>query len=150
MMESCKARPDHRQAALRRMTITNSIETVNPMSAIDSEVFPHIGDRTLYDQLMSVARNRITTRQFDPGYVVPDEHYELVLEAARHAPSGANAQPWHYIIVRDPSVKQKIADYFVEEQRFRAKLKMKFPTPNYEGLREAPGALTCHEPAVKT
>jgi nitroreductase len=70
---------------------------------------------------------------------MPDEHYEMVLEAARHAPSGANAQPWHYIVIRDPDVKQKIADYFVEEQRFRASLKMKFPTPNYAGLATAPG-----------
>jgi nitroreductase len=36
-------------------------------------------------------------------------------------------------------VKRRIADYFVEEQRRRAKLKMKFPTPNYRGLETAPG-----------
>jgi nitroreductase len=88
---------------------------------------------------MEIARNRITTRQFDPEYEMPQEHYEMVLEAARHSPSGANAQPWHYIVVRDPAVKQEIADYFVEEQRFRASLKMKFPTPNYSGLATAPG-----------
>ena len=63
----------------------------------------------------------------------------MVLEAARHAPSGANAQPWHYIVVTDPAVKKTIADYFVEEQRKRAKMKMKFPTPNYRGLETAPG-----------
>ena len=97
------------------------------------------GRNDRYDQFMDIARNRITTRQFDPDYEMPDEHYEWVLEAARHAPSGANAQPWHYIIVRDPKVKQEIADYFVEAQRFRASLKMKFPTPNYAGLATAPG-----------
>src|SRR4029078_13020934 len=74
-----------------------------------------------------------------PKVVIPREHFEMVLEAARHAPSGANAQPWHYIVVTDPGVKRKIADYFVEEQRRRAKLKMKFPTPNYRGLETAPG-----------
>ena len=36
-------------------------------------------------------------------------------------------------------MKRKIADYFVDEQRTRAKLKMKFPTPNYRGLETAPG-----------
>ena len=97
-------------------------------------------DRTdRYDQFMDIARHRNTTRQFIPDYDMPDEHYELVLEAARHAPSGANAQPWHYIIVRDADVKKEIADYFVAEQRFRASLKMKFPTPNYAGLATAPG-----------
>ncbi len=63
----------------------------------------------------------------------------VVLEAARHGPSGANAQPWHYIVVTDSAVKKQIADYFVDEQRKRAKMKMKFPTPNYRGLETAPG-----------
>jgi 5,6-dimethylbenzimidazole synthase len=92
-----------------------------------------------YESFLAVARNRLTTRQFRPDYVVPREHYEMILEAARHAPSGANAQPWHYVIVTEPELKRRIADYFVDEQRLRAKLKMKFPTPNYRGLETAPG-----------
>jgi nitroreductase len=92
-----------------------------------------------YERLMEVVRNRLTSRQFDPDVPVPREHIEMVLEAARHAPSGANAQPWHYIVVTEPAVKRRIADYFVEEQRRRARLKMKFPTPNYRGLETAPG-----------
>ena len=42
-------------------------------------------------------------------------------------------------MVTDPAVKKSIADYFVDEQRKRAKMKMKFPTPNYRGLETAPG-----------
>ncbi len=34
-------------------------------------------------------------------YEVPKEHCEMILEAARHARSGANSQPWHYIVVTD-------------------------------------------------
>ena len=94
-----------------------------------------------YNALMDVVRNRMTTRQFDSSYVVPREHYELILDAARHGPSGANAQPWHYIVVTKPETKKAIADYFVEEQRLRAKLKMKFQTPNYRGLEDAPGLI---------
>jgi nitroreductase len=92
-----------------------------------------------YEQLMEVVRNRLTTRAFRPDIAVPREHIEMVLEAARHAPSGANAQPWHFIAVTDAKVKQRIADYFVAEATKRAKLKMKFPTPNYRGLASAPG-----------
>lgn len=103
---------------------------------------PHdFSDRTRYDALMDVVRNRITTRAFDPGHVVPREHYELILEAARHAPSGANAQPWHFIVVTDPDLKRKIMEYFREEQVRRARLKMKFPTPDYRGLATAPGLI---------
>lgn len=96
-------------------------------------------DRARYDQLMETVRRRLTSRAFNPAVPIPREHIELVIDAARHAPSGANAQPWHYIAVTDQAVKKQIADYFVEEQRRRAKLKMKFPTPNYRGLETAPG-----------
>lgn len=96
-------------------------------------------DTKSYEALMEVVRGRLTSRQFKPEIEVPDTHYELILEAARHAPSGANAQPWHYIVVTDAEVKARIADYFVAESRARAKMKMKFPTPNYRGLETAPG-----------
>jgi len=92
-----------------------------------------------YEALMDVVRNRLTSRAFRPDVAVPRQHVEMVIEAARHAPSGANAQPWHFIAVSDADVKRRIADYFVEEARTRAKLKMKFPTPNYRGLETAPG-----------
>ncbi len=82
-----------------------------------------------YAALMDVVRNRMTNRAFAP-YSVPREHFEMILEAARHAPSGANAQPWHYIVVNDPGVKKKIGQCFVDEQQHRARLHMGFPTPN--------------------
>ena len=74
-----------------------------------------IHPRERCEALLEIMRNRLTTRQFDPGHVVPREYYDLILEAARHAPSGANAQPWHYIIVTNPETKTKIVEYFVEE-----------------------------------
>jgi len=56
-----------------------------------------------YQALMDSVQHRMTNRAFDPDYVVPKEHFEMILEAARHAPSGANAQPWHYIVVTEPA-----------------------------------------------
>ena len=98
-------------------------------------------DRARYDALMDVIRGRMTVRAFDPNYVVPDEHYDLILEAARHAPSGANTQPWHFIVVTEQALKTAIMEYFREEQVARAKRKMKFPTPDYRGLATAPGMI---------
>jgi nitroreductase len=98
-------------------------------------------ERSRYDALMEVVTSRMTVRAFDPSCAVPREHYEMILEAARHSPSGANAQPWHFIVVTDPSLKTSIMEYFREEQVARAKLKMKFPTPDYRGLATAPGMI---------
>ena len=97
--------------------------------------------RQRYDAFMDVVRNRITTRSFGSTYVVPRELYELIVDAARHAPSGANAQPWHFVVVTEAALKTKIMEYFRAEQVARAKLKMKFPTPDYRGLATAPGLI---------
>jgi 5,6-dimethylbenzimidazole synthase len=93
-----------------------------------------------YQALMEVVRHRMTNRAFAP-HQVPREHYEMILEAARHAPSGANAQPWHYIVITDPRVKETLGACFVEEQQRRARLRMGFPTPNYNGVKTAPGVV---------
>ena len=55
-----------------------------------------------YEALMDVVRGRMTNRAFAPAEI-PREHVEMILESARHAPSGANAQPWHYVVVTDPA-----------------------------------------------
>jgi nitroreductase len=93
-----------------------------------------------YTALMDVIRARRTVRAFAPSGI-PPAHYEMILDAARHAPSGANAQPWHYIVVTDPTVKARLGERFVQEQIGRARLGMKFPTPNYKGMMTAPGLI---------
>src|SRR5262245_32891480 len=45
---------------------------------------------------------------------VPDELVNRVLTAAIHGPSGSNTQPWHFIVIRDPAVKQAISDAYEE------------------------------------
>ncbi len=121
----------------------NALTDTSPAVDLDqaeAEVdLPEIGDESRYEALMQVIRNRVTVRKFDPDYVVPDRHYDLILEAARHGPSGANSQPWQFVVVKDSETKAQITEYFVAEQRFRAKAKMKFPTPDYRGLATAPG-----------
>ena len=93
-----------------------------------------------YNAFMDAVLSRKTNRAFAP-YQVPREHFEMILEAARHAPSGANAQPWHYIVVTDAALKQKIGECFVQEQQHRARLRMGYPTPNYNGVKTAPGLI---------
>ena len=40
---------------------------------------------------------------------VDDSIVLSLLESARFAPSGSNTQPWHFIIIRDESVKHELA-----------------------------------------
>ena len=46
--------------------------------------------------------------------VVPDALVHQVLTAAIHGPSGSNTQPWHFIVVRHPTVKQAISEVYEE------------------------------------
>ncbi len=41
---------------------------------------------------------------------IPAEHLQQILEAGRQAPSAANRQPWHIIVVSDPEQRQRVAD----------------------------------------
>lgn len=50
---------------------------------------------------------RRTVRQFSDR-PVPREVIESCLRAAGSAPSGANMQPWHFVVVSDPEVKRRI------------------------------------------
>ncbi|MQA11248.1 MAG: hypothetical protein GEU98_22365 [Pseudonocardiaceae bacterium] len=94
-----------------------------------------------YEQFMEVIRARMTSREFDADYVVPREHHEMIIEAARHAPSGADAQPWHFIAITEPGIKDQLGEHFVQERYRRKELGMNFPSPNYRGMKTAPGLI---------
>lgn len=51
---------------------------------------------------------RRSIRRFRPD-PVPDEVLAELLDAARLAPSGCNAQPWRFKVVRDRDTKEKLA-----------------------------------------
>ncbi|MFC1873140.1 nitroreductase family protein, partial [Chloroflexota bacterium] len=65
------------------------------------------------DEFLELARNRRSTRKFTDE-PIPDGVVEKVIDAARWAQSGANAQPWEFIIVRDKETIQKMADLVQE------------------------------------
>jgi len=54
-----------------------------------------------YDRLLALVRQRRSCRRFSDR-AIPDGHLEKILEAARWAMSGANSQPWEFIVVRQP------------------------------------------------
>jgi nitroreductase len=45
---------------------------------------------------------------------VPEALVEQVLTAAIHGPSGSNTQPWHFIVIRDPAIKQAVSEAYEE------------------------------------
>jgi 5,6-dimethylbenzimidazole synthase len=64
-----------------------------------------------YDTLYSIMAKRMSARQLKPD-PIPDHVVHKVLDAAHWAMSGANAQPWEFIVVKDPVRKQQLADAY--------------------------------------
>jgi nitroreductase len=61
-------------------------------------------------------RSRRTVREFSPD-PVPLELVDAAIAAAATAPSGANRQPWRFVVVGDPEVKRKIRVAAEAEER---------------------------------
>jgi iodotyrosine deiodinase len=63
-------------------------------------------------------RARRTVRSFSPE-PVPSELIEMAIKTAVIAPSGANQQPWRFVVVSNPEVKRQIREAAeVEEKEF--------------------------------
>ena len=56
-----------------------------------------------YDEI----RKRRSVRQFS-SRSVPEEIIANCIQAAGSAPSGANMQPWYFVVVTNPQIKQRI------------------------------------------
>ncbi len=76
----------------------------------------------------TIFNRRDVRGQFLPD-PVPDEVLARVMLAAHHAPSVGFMQPWNFLLVRSPEVKQRVRDVFAKAH---AEAAMMFP----EGKRE--------------
>jgi iodotyrosine deiodinase len=61
-------------------------------------------------------RQRRSVRDFSPD-PVPLDLVDTAIEAAASAPSGANRQPWRFVVVRDPGTKRLIREAAEAEER---------------------------------
>jgi nitroreductase len=64
--------------------------------------------------------NRLLTRRTVRHYAaedVPDSLIDRAIAIAGSAPSGANMQPWRFVVVRDPEVKRRIREAAVAFRR---------------------------------
>jgi nitroreductase len=66
-----------------------------------------MSDVTLFEAM----RTTRTVRRLRPD-PIPDDVLRRVLEAATHAPSGGNRQPWRFVVVRDAETKRRLADLY--------------------------------------
>ena len=61
-------------------------------------------------------RSRRSVRHFSPD-PIPIDILETAVEADSRAPSGANQQPWRFVLVTDPALKRQIREAAEAEER---------------------------------
>ncbi len=68
------------------------------------------------EKFYDLMTKRHTTREYS-NKMVPQEVIENCIKAAGLAPSGANHQPWHFAVIKNPNHKQKIREAAEEEEK---------------------------------
>lgn len=59
---------------------------------------------------LDIAKNRYTTKEYNPDKKVSDEKIRELKEILRLSPSSINSQPWEFIFVSEEKIKGKLAD----------------------------------------
>jgi 5,6-dimethylbenzimidazole synthase len=74
---------------------------------------------------------------------VEDDVLHQLLDAAFHAPSVGFSQPWEFVLIKDPSIKQKVKESFITENNkavpaFEEAKQATYTQLKLEGIMEAP------------
>jgi len=69
-------------------------------------------DLATADRLLTTTRS--VRKRLDLERAVPPELIEECIEIAIQAPTGSNAQGWHFLVVTDPAKKREIAGYYAK------------------------------------
>jgi nitroreductase len=105
--------------------------------------------KTLKTNLLRLIKSRRSIRKYRKNPVPLEKIYQI-LEAGRYAPSGANLQPWIYIVVTDNKLKEKIREgaekieidfHKKAPKQFKRWLKEQKITPEKSFLTEAPALI---------
>ena len=83
------------------------------------------------EPLLDVIRKRRSVRVYKKGKV-SETQVQFILEAARWAPSGANTQPWEFVLTRDPKKMKQVREIYSKEWKQR---KLEDPV-HYKGLKK--------------
>ncbi|MBI4715840.1 MAG: 5,6-dimethylbenzimidazole synthase [Nitrospirae bacterium] len=81
-------------------------------------------------------------RRFLPD-PIPEDLLMKLLDAAHHAGSVGYMQPWNFIVIRDPEIKERVREIFLDENRqaaghYTGERRALYDSLRLEGITEAP------------
>lgn len=84
--------------------------------------------------LLEIIKSRRSIRRFKPD-MIPMKFVDLILEAARWAPSAGNRQSWRFIVVNESEMKRKIGEVYQQIRGDEAK-QLPPDSPYYKAMSE--------------
>ena len=76
-----------------------------------------------YESLLELVKKRRSIRKFKPE-PIPDEYVDQIIEVARWSPSGANSQPWEFIVIKKQELKDRIIELINEHNTLTHKMEL--------------------------
>ncbi|WP_406945455.1 nitroreductase family protein [Halobacillus sp. SY10] len=81
-------------------------EYLNKVKEIDTtKEAPKVLDDT---DFLTIAKERRSVRQYDPGYKIERKEIEELLETAALAPSSSNLQSWRFLVIDEQDEKERL------------------------------------------
>lgn len=59
-------------------------------------------------QMLDVFHRRASTRNYDPERKISAEDFNYILELARLSPSSVGSEPWKFLVIQNPELRQKL------------------------------------------
>lgn len=63
---------------------------------------------TSRDDVLAAFRFRHACKQFDPKRKIPDADFDTILECGRLSPSSFGLEPWNFVVIQQPELRQKL------------------------------------------
>lgn len=63
------------------------------------------------DDVLRTFHYRASTRSYDGRKKIPSDDFKYILELGRLSPSSVGSEPWQFIVLQNPELRQKIKPY---------------------------------------
>lgn len=70
-----------------------------------------MANETQRAHVLQIANTRFATKQFDLTRHIPAQDWQTILEVGRLAPSSFGYEPWRFVLLKDPQLKEAIKPF---------------------------------------
>jgi nitroreductase len=60
------------------------------------------------NEILDAFQFRHACKQFDPAKTISDEDFNIILEAGRLSPSSFGLEPWRFVVIQNPELREKM------------------------------------------